>query len=145
MKLQNGFTLIELMVTVAILAILASVAMPSYTNYVIRGKIPDAISNLSSKRTQMEQYYQDNRTYLSGAVCPAAVAPDATASKFFTFSCVATALTYTITATGIGSMAGFSYTIDQGNNKTSAIAAPAPAAWVGAQAACWISKTGGIC
>ena len=145
MKAQKGFTLIELMIVVIVIGILAAVALPAYGNYVIRGKIPDATSNLATKRTAIEQFFQDNRTYLSGAVCPASVAPDTTSSQYFTFSCVATAATYTITATGTGSMAGFSYTIDQSNTKTSTVAAPAPTGWRATSATCWITKQGGVC
>ncbi|MGE5649003.1 MAG: type IV pilin protein, partial [Bacillota bacterium] len=61
---KSGFTLIELMVTVAVVAIIAAVAMPSYRDYVIRGKIPQATNNLSTLRAQLEQYYQDNQTYV---------------------------------------------------------------------------------
>ncbi len=63
MNLQKGFTLIELLVVVAIIAILASVAMPLYTDYVIRSKTSEATSTLATMRVQMEQSFQDNRTY----------------------------------------------------------------------------------
>ena len=127
MKSQKGVTLIELMVVVAVIAILAKVMLPMYATYVIRGKIPDATSNLASKRTQMEQFYQDNRTYVGGGGCTA----DTTTSKYFTFNCTGTggaptATTYIIQAVGTGTMAGFTYTIDQGNNKQTTAA---PAAW----------------
>ena len=146
MKSQKGVTLIELMVVVAIVAILAKFALPAYSNYIIRGKIPDATSNLANKRTQMEQWYQDNRFYSStsgSGVCPAAIAPDTTSSKYFTFSCtVITNTTYTIQALGTGSMAGFTYTIDQNNNKATPAA---PTGWTPTQASCWITNTGGQC
>lgn len=145
MESQKGFTLAELMVVVVIVGILAAVALPAYSNYVIRGKIPDAISNLSSKRVQMEQFYQDNRTYVGGAACN----NDTTSSKYFTFSCAGggapTATTYVITATGTGSMLGFSYTVNQSNAKTSAIVAPAAAGWIANSATCWITNQGGLC
>src|SRR5674476_430 len=111
MKSAKGFTLIELLVVVAIIGILAMVALPAYGKYVIRGKIPAATSTLSAKRVQMEQYYQDNRTYLTTSPAPACVT-DSTSSQYFTFSCTnVTATTYTIQAVGTGTMAGFTYTV----------------------------------
>lgn len=151
MKAQKGFSLVELMVVVVIIGILASVALPAYQDYVTRSKIPDATSALAAKRVAMEQYYQDNRTYVGGPGCTA----DTTTSKYFSFACTAaapytlsvapTALAYTIQAVGTGSMAGFNYTIDQNNTMASTIVAPAPANWRATQAACWITRTGGVC
>ena len=66
----SGFTLIELMATVAIIAIAASLAYPQYSAYLQRGRIMDATTKLSDFRIKMEQYYQDNRTYQNaGANC----------------------------------------------------------------------------
>jgi type IV pilus assembly protein PilE len=127
---QTGFTLIEVMVAVAIVAILAAVALPSYQDYVRRGKVPDATSGLSQGRINREQWFQDNRTYV-GAVCPGA-------TQNFAFACAATATTFGITATGIGGMAGFQYTINHQNVRTSATP------W-GASATCWITKAGETC
>ena len=62
----RGFTLIELMITVAIAAILAAVAIPMYRDYVVRSRIIDATSRLSDFRVRMEQYFMDNRTYDAG-------------------------------------------------------------------------------
>ena len=139
MKAQHGFTLIELMVTVVIVAILAAIAVPSYTAYVVRGKIPDATSNLATKRVQMEQYFQDNRTYVGAPACNV----DTTTSQYFTFSCPAapTAVTYTLQALGTGTMAGFIYTLDQDNNK---VTVAAPAGWT-TSATCWVTKKDGTC
>ncbi len=131
MKAQKGFTLIELMVTVVIVAILAAVALPSYNDYVRRGKITQATAGLSTGRVSVEKFYQDNRTYI-GATAPAP-------TGFFGFAIVTpTPTTYTITATGAGDMAGFVYTIDQSNVQTSATP------W-GGNAACWVVKKGGGC
>jgi len=143
MRIQSGFTLIELMMALVVVAILTAIALPSYTKYIIRGKVPDATSNLSTKRVQLEQWFQDNRTYVGATACNA----DTTSSKNFDFSCpVQTATTFTLQATGKGSMAGFTYTIDQNNTKTSAFAAPAPSEWVPATPNnCWVINVGGAC
>ena len=63
---QLGFTLIEVMIVVAIVAILSMVAYPAYTDYVIRGNIPVATAGLATKQVQMEQFFQDRRTYVGG-------------------------------------------------------------------------------
>ena len=59
MPADRGFTLIELMITVAIIAILAAVALPAYSTYVTRARITDAVKGLSEMRLKMEQYFQD--------------------------------------------------------------------------------------
>ena len=135
---KNGFTLIELLVVVAIIGILSAVALPAYQNYIIRGKIPDATSSLSLKAVRLEQFFQDNKTYVNAPDC----ASDTTTSKYFSFQCTASSATaYTLAATGTGSMAGFGYTIDQSNAKaTTAV----PSGWT-ANATCWVTNTGGTC
>ena len=132
MKMQRGFTLIEIMIVVAIVGILASVALPMYNSYLARGKVVEAHSTLTSARIQMEQYYQDNRTYVA-ATCPGA-------SSYFTYACVTAANTFTITATnvasqGLGAAGSYKYTINQSNVK-------ATTAFPGGKtsATTWISK-----
>jgi len=145
MKLQKGFTLIELMVVVTVVGILAAVALPAYSNYVVRSKIPDATSNLASKRVMMEQFFQDNHTYVGGDAAGSPCAPDTTSSKYFTFACTPSPLTaagYTITATGTGTMAGFTYTIDQNNTK---ITVAVPTGWTLPTSNCWATNLGGTC
>jgi type IV pilus assembly protein PilE len=135
---QQGFSLVELMIVVVIVGILATVAMPSYQDYVTRGKIPDATSNLATKRVQQEQFFQDNQTYVNGTGCVA----DTTTSQYFNFSCAGvTATTYTLSAVGKATMAGFTFTLDQSNNKATT---GVPAGWT-ANATCWVTAKGGTC
>jgi type IV pilus assembly protein PilE len=142
MKTENGFTLIELLIVVAVVGILSAVALPNYNAYVIRGKITEGTSALSDGRVKMEQFFQDNRTYAGG--------PAPAATTYFTYAAPNTAtptLSYTITATGIGSMAGFSYTIDQNNAKTSTFSQATGSKAIGwtASTACWVVRKNGSC
>ena len=131
MGAQKGITLIELMVVVAIVAILASIGIPAYNDYVTRGKVAEATSALSTGRVRMEQFFQDNRTY-AGGTCPAA-------TEHFTYACSSlSATTYTITATGKGTLSAFSYSINEANTKASATP------W-GNGATCWIMRKGDAC
>ncbi|OAM52123.1 hypothetical protein A7981_01135 [Methylovorus sp. MM2] len=134
----RGFSLIELMIVVVIVVILSAIAIPSYSNYVIRAKVTEATSELATKRVQMEQYYQDNRQYAQTATACAD-----SQSANFSFTCVADANTYTITATGKNAISGFTYTIDQANVKTSNITSPAD--WASTSSNCWVTKQGGAC
>jgi type IV pilus assembly protein PilE len=139
MKKQLGFTLVELMIVVAIIGILAAIAVPSYNDYLIRSRIPDATANLATMRVQMEQYFQDNRQYAVAA--PTCVNPPT--SKYFTFSCaVPTTATYVLTATGTGPMAGFTYALNEQNAKTSTTAV---SGWPSGTTACWVTRKNGDC
>jgi len=147
MKQPRGFTLIELMITVAIIAILAAVALPAYNDYVQRSKLIEAFSNLSAFRVQMEQFYQDNRRYDGGGLggCGAGAPTEA---KYFTYACVpavAPAQTYVVTATGIPAqgMTNFVYTLNEQNAKgTTSVYT----GWNGApNPACWVRRKDGSC
>lgn len=136
---QTGFTLIEIMIVVAIIGILAAIALPSYTEYMMRGRIPEATNALSSMSVKLEQYFQDRRTYV-GACAAGTVAPLTPNTSNFTFTCpTLTATAFTVRAAGAGPMAGFTFTINQnGVRATTAV----PSGW-STNANCWVSSKGG--
>jgi type IV pilus assembly protein PilE len=144
-RFVQGFTLIEVMITVAIIAILAAVALPSYRDYITRGRLSDARHQLATLAAQMEQYYQDNRRYMTaaaGTTCGVTM-PTATASPYFTITCAppsgGTDQTYVVQAQGSGSVTGFTFTINQtGTRVTSA----APTGWAASPACGWIVRKG---
>ena len=142
--LVSGFTLIELMVTVAIVGILAAVALPSYKDYIRRGTLPESFSQLADYRVKLEQYYQDNRNYGAAACADAAGGPSwnnftPSSAKSFTYSCSVSASGqgFTVTATGkTGTAAvGHAYTVNHTN-------AQATTAYNGSAVAkaCWLSR-----
>lgn len=65
MKKQSGFTLIELMIVVAIIAILAAIALPAYQDYVARAQVSEAMSLSSGARTAVAEYYADRGNFPS--------------------------------------------------------------------------------
>jgi type IV pilus assembly protein PilE len=139
----GGFTLIELMVVVAIVAILAGIALPTYTDFVIRGRIPAATANLAAQRVKLEQYFLDNKTYI-GACAANTVAP-LPAADDFTYTCpTLTATAFTVVATGGTRVKDFVYTIDQDNTRVTT-GLPAGGKWGTAPVQCWVTRKGGVC
>ena len=138
MILTRGFTLIEVMITVAIVAILSGIAIPAYQDYVTRGRFSEATSALASQGVRMEQYFQDNRTYV-GACTAGTAAPPMTNTTHYTFTCpTLTATTFTLVATGVE---GFVFTLNQ--NQARATTA-AKTGW-STNATCWIRQRSGSC
>lgn len=139
---QRGFTLIEVMITVAIIAILAAIALPAYNDYILRGRLAEAHGELVALRARLETYFLDNRTYV-GACAANTVAPLPPAGRF-AYSCpTLTATTYVIQATGIAAQGtgGFTYTLDQNNQRATTSVS---AGW-SANANCWVIRRDGSC
>ena len=139
----NGFTLLELMIVVVIVAILAAIAVPNYSDYVKRAKIIEATTGLSDLRQGMEQWFLDNRKYTGYCASTSGIGrvqPNVTA---FTLTCAEGASTYTLTAKGVpaeGMSTSFVYTIDETGAKTSA----GPSGWAG-NPSCWAVRKSGEC
>lgn len=145
MRIRNGFTLIELMIVVAIVAILASVAVPAYTDYVRRGKLTQALGTLASMQVKMEQYYQDNRAYYisdTQKACTANTVAPAPSIPEFSVVCTPQPQTYLITITGTGGMSGFAYSLNQQGTKTTT---SVPSGWTLPSTSCWAIKKDGTC
>lgn len=116
---SSGFTLIEILITIAIVAILGAIAMPSYTAYVQRSRVPAGLDALSSYFTRMEQRFQDAGSYASGTDCAVSL-PSATN---YTITCSLTGggTGYLATASGSGPISGYAFTINhQGTRTTTA-------------------------
>mgnify|MGYP001554035219 CR=1 FL=1 len=152
MRKASGFTLIELMITVAVVAILAAIAVPSYIQYIQRGKVSEGISNLSSTRLQLEKYYADNHMYGTGGDCGASggvTMPSGADAQYFNITCTSANnnavgdQTYVIKADGYGSMNGFHYQINESNVRQSSFTSPVTG-W-NDSATCWVTKKGESC
>ncbi len=137
-RIQRGFTLIEIMISVAIVGILLAAALPAYSDYVTRGRLTEAFTSLGGAQPSAEQFWSNFRTYAgfdTGGSFPL------NSNNFSYALSNAGPSSYTITATGIGKMNGFVYSIDQNGTR---VTVASPAGW-GTNAGCWVDHKGGAC
>ena len=131
MRRARGFTLIELMIVVAIVAILTAIAYPAYTKYILRSRRSDAYAALNQDQAIMERCYAQYFSYspTGGNSCPtiATQSPEG----YYSMTVAPSTSTYTLTATAIGPQAQdtgcATLSLDQTGNKTS----------TGGSANCW--------
>ena len=124
---QRGFTLIEMMIVAAVIAILAAIALPSYNSYIIKSEIRTAQSDLLALSLNFENKYQRTLEYpvLDASTTTAQLKDPyfkgwSPSARNFDYSPpVSTATTYTIKATGTGRQAGCSLTITNENVRRS--------------------------
>lgn len=137
---QAGFSLVELMVALAIAAVIAAFALPAYRDHTLRSYLPEMSSSLQLSALRLEQYYQDHRSYLKGTDCGVTLP----SSEHFAYTCTSPedGQSFLITATGLAAMAEFSYTINhQGQTRTVLL----PERWGKTPSNCWVMKPGVVC
>ncbi len=135
---SHGFTLIELMVAVAVLGIMAAVAVPSYTSYMKKSRLTEAPPLLLTMSARMERTFLDTRAYN----CPNVN----TVSERFTVSCDSKGTNFTLTATsrddvGLGDKAGdYKFTLNNlGQRATTAFPKTK------GSKTCWMADENGSC
>ena len=160
MRFKQGFTLIEVMITVVIVAIIAAVAVPNYTDYIVRSKFTEAHGQLADLRVKMEQYYMDNRRYSTnagGGTCGLGNTITVAGTKYFTYACATSAPNaagdqqYVLTATGVAAegLQGLAFTINHANTRGTTVTASTAIANKGYATPspnnCWVKKKPSQC
>lgn len=116
MKTSRGFTLVELMIAVAVVGVLAAIALPSYREYIANARRADGRAGILSLAQAMERWYTERGTYAGATVGSTGIHPNRSSQGYYTLSItVQDATTFTIRAAPAGAQTGdacgsFTYT-----------------------------------
>ena len=108
MNMQKGFTLIELMIVVAIIAILAAIAIPAYQDYVVRSQVTEGMSLADGSKTALAEFYSNTGRFPPSNVSAGLATPASISGNY-------------VTGVDVGTTAG-QITVTYGNKANTAIA-----------------------
>ena len=102
--IEQGFTLVEIMITVALIGIISTIAFVSYSGYILKARRTEAVQTLLSMQLAEEQYRSENATY--GTIAQVWNNVTTTENGFYNLAISGnTATAYTLTATAVGNQA----------------------------------------
>lgn len=142
-----GFTFIELIFSIAIIGVLASISLQSYQDYAIKFKIREAFTHLTTMKLKLERDWEGNYTFVKSCK-PGTASALPTNLQYFTISCPKTKdgeivrddNNFLIVAEGLG----FKYTLDQDDNRRT-LAVPSGWTLPNPDSSCWVVDRSGKC